>query len=51
MIEPESRVQAWERRSEVPLLLLAVAFLVAYAWPVLDPRLDHDLQSVLTLMT
>jgi voltage-gated potassium channel Kch len=41
-------VQRWERRSEVPLLLLAVAFLVAYAWPVLDPRLDADLRTVLT---
>ena len=30
---------------EVPLLLLAGAFLVAYAWPVLDPRLDRDLRS------
>jgi voltage-gated potassium channel len=37
----------WERRVEVPLLLLALAFLVAYAWPVLDPRLDNDLRSVL----
>jgi len=34
----ESRVQAWEKRTEVPLLLLALAFLVAYAWPVLDPE-------------
>lgn len=36
-------VEAWERRAEVPLLLLAVAFLVAYAWPVLDPRLEPSL--------
>jgi len=35
-----SRVERWERRSEVPLLLLAAAFLIAYAWPVLDPRID-----------
>lgn len=42
-----TRVQRWERRAEVPLLLLAVAFLVAYAWPVLDPRLDPDVRSVL----
>lgn len=32
---------------EVPLLLMAVAFLVAYAWPVLDPRLEPDLRTVL----
>ena len=43
-----SRVERWERRSEVPLVLLALAFLVAYAWPVLDPRLDTDVRTVLT---
>ncbi|RYC04900.1 potassium channel family protein [Nocardioides zhouii] len=42
-----TRVQRWERRAEVPLLLLAVAFLVAYAWPVVDPRMDPDVRSVL----
>jgi voltage-gated potassium channel len=36
-----TRVERWERKSEIPLLLLAVAFLVAYAWPVIDPRLDR----------
>lgn len=40
-------VQRWEKRAEIPLLLLAVAFLVAYAWPVLDPRLDADLRTSL----
>lgn len=44
-------VQRWERRSEVPLLLLALAFLVAYAWPVLDPRLDPDIRTVLEIAT
>ncbi len=43
-----TRVERWERRVEVPLLLLALAFLVAYAWPVLDPRLDHDLRAGLS---
>lgn len=33
----------------MPLLLLAVAFLVAYAWPVLDPRLDSSLRTFLTV--
>lgn len=32
---------------EVPLLLMALAFLVAYAWPVLDPRLEPDLRTML----
>ncbi|MBA2953443.1 two pore domain potassium channel family protein [Nocardioides sp. MAH-18] len=31
------------------MLLLATAFLIAYAWPVLDPRLDPDVESVLTV--
>ena len=30
----------WERPSEWPLTLVAVAFLAAYAWPILDPTLD-----------
>jgi voltage-gated potassium channel len=46
-----TRVQQWERRSEVPLLLLALAFLVAYAWPVFDPRLDHDLRTFLAVVS
>ncbi len=31
----------WERRTELPLVALAVAFLAAYAWPVLDPALGR----------
>lgn len=46
-----TKVQRWERRAEVPLLLLAVAFLIAYAWPVLDPRLDPDIQAVLAAVS
>jgi voltage-gated potassium channel len=42
-----TRVERWERRSEIPLLLLALAFLVAYAWPVLDPQLDPDVRTFL----
>lgn len=44
-------VERWERRSEVPLILLALAFLVAYAWPVLDPRLHPDLKTMLTAVS
>ena len=40
-------VQRWEKRAEIPLLLLAVAFLVAYAWPVLDPRMSADFRTTL----
>lgn len=45
-----SQVEKWERRAEVPLLLLAVALLVAYAWPILDPRLDGSLQNTLNVL-
>ena len=44
-------VQRWEKRAEIPLLLLAVAFLVAYAWPVLDPRMSADLRTMLEVAT
>ncbi len=30
-------------------MLLAVAFLVAYAWPVLDPRLDSSVETALAV--
>ena len=46
-----TRVERWEKRAEVPLLLLAAAFLVAYAWPVLDPRMDQDLRSFLGVVS
>lgn len=36
-------VERWERRTEIPLLLLALAFLIAYAWPILDPRIHPSL--------
>jgi voltage-gated potassium channel len=32
-------------------LLLALAFLVAYAWPVLDPRLSHDVRTWLDVVS
>lgn len=32
----------------MPLAILALAFLVAYAWPILDPRLDRGLEQGLT---
>ena len=47
----ESRVERWEKRAEVPLLLLGVAFVVAYGWPVLNPRLDPDLQTFLDVVS
>lgn len=35
----ESRRRRWERQWEWPLTILAVAFLIAYAWPILQPGL------------
>ena len=46
-----TRVEAWERRLEVPLLLLAAAFLVSYAWPVIDPAISPDWRSTLTVIS
>jgi voltage-gated potassium channel len=46
-----TKVERWERNSEIPLLLLALSFLVAYAWPVMDPRLDPDLRTFLTIVS
>lgn len=45
------RLERWERRAEIPLLLLALAFLVAYAWPVIDPNVDRDLRSFLEVVS
>ena len=40
MSSTDGRVQQWESRTEWPLAVAAVAFLVAYAWPVLTPGLS-----------
>ncbi len=32
----------WEQRTRVPLVVAAVLFLGAYAWPILQPSLDAD---------
>ncbi|MFH5207423.1 potassium channel family protein [Antrihabitans sp. NCIMB 15449] len=44
-------VERWERHAEIPLLLLAGAFLVAYAWPVLDRHVDPDVRSWLSIVS
>jgi len=46
-----TRVERYERRSEIPMILLAVAFLIAYAVPVLDPDLDPDLRASLNVLS
>jgi voltage-gated potassium channel len=42
----ESRLARWERRSDLPLTLSALAFLAAYAWPILDPDLGEGVAAV-----
>ena len=42
-----TRVERWERRAEVPLLLLSFAFVGAYAWTVIDPHLSPTLERFL----
>ncbi len=46
-----TKVERWERRTEIPLLLLAVAFLVAYAVPVIDRDVDRDLRGFLGVVS
>lgn len=46
-----TKVDRWERRSEIPLLSLALAFLLAYAWQVLDPRLTGGLLDFLEVVS
>jgi len=46
-----TRVERWERRAEIPLLLLAVAFLIAYAWPVLNEELADGLREFLGVVS
>jgi voltage-gated potassium channel len=46
-----NRVERWERRAEIPLLLLAAAFVVAYAWPVVDPNVDPGVRGSLNVLS
>ncbi|MBO2449127.1 potassium channel family protein [Actinomadura barringtoniae] len=46
----QARLDAWERRTEIPLVVAALLFLVAYAWPILDPRLAADWRTVCMLV-
>ncbi|WP_017584385.1 potassium channel family protein [Nocardiopsis valliformis] len=49
--EHGERVTRRERRLEVPMLLLAGAFLVAYAWPVLESDLGQTWESRLEVLS
>lgn len=42
--EPLTPSARWEKRTEIPLLALGLAFLVAYASPIVDPDLPQALR-------
>ncbi len=46
-----TRVERWEHRTNIPLLLLALAFLVAYAWPVVQPDLEPSIRQFFTALS
>lgn len=47
----ESRRLRWEARAEWPLTAAALVFLIAYAWPILDPDLSAPWRAVLRALT
>ncbi len=49
--EARSRVRRWEDAVEWPLMVAAVAFLVAYAWPILDMDLPTSLRRLCEVVT
>jgi voltage-gated potassium channel len=42
----ETRLRRWEQKLDLPLTALAVVFLGAYAWPILDPELSRTLTTL-----
>ncbi len=47
----EVRRERWERATEWPLTGLALIFLAAYAWPILDPHLAEPWPTVCRVVT
>ena len=37
-----TRAERWDRSAQLPLLAVSLLFMVAYAWPILDPGLDSQ---------
>lgn len=46
----EQRVEQWESRTEWPLAAAALAFLGAYAWPILDPNVSAAFRHLCTIV-
>lgn len=36
-------IDGWNRRTEIPLAGAAAMFLLAYAWPIINPNLNPDI--------
>ncbi|WP_409330174.1 potassium channel family protein [Trujillonella humicola] len=47
----EERRLRWEARTEWPLILAAVLFLAAYAWPIIDPDLSPTRAALCAAVT
>lgn len=47
----ETRRERWERRAYWPLTVFALLFLVAYAWPILDPGLSSPWRRATAAIT
>ncbi len=48
---PMTRLERWATATEWPLMLAAIAFLAAYAWPILDRDLPSSVQTACTAIT
>ena len=43
--EAEARQERWTRSAQIPLLVVSLVFVAAYAWPILDPDLSLGVQT------
>ena len=46
----DTRRLTWERWTGWPLTVLAIGFLIAYAWPILDPGMSDDARRACDLI-
>lgn len=44
-------VETWQKRTEIPLIAVALLFLVAYGWPILDTELSPGWRSACDVAT